>query len=151
MPMSYGLGLAWRFSDQFSIDLDVYRTHWSDYTLKDAQGNKRSPIDGLPKDQSDIKDTTQVRLGGEYLFILPHRYLVIPLRGGIFYDPEPSQGKTNDFFGISIGSGIGYKRIAFDAAYQFRWGSNVDTYNLIATSNADIIQHTVLLSCILHF
>ncbi len=151
MPMSYGIGLAWRFSDQLTIDMDVYRTQWSQYMLTDGQGNKMSPINALPESDSDIKDTTQIRIGGEYLFIKPDRNWVASLRGGAFYDPEPSQGKVNDFYGVSIGSGIGYKRYVLDAAYQLRWGNNVDTGNLIATSQADITQHLVLLSFILHF
>ncbi|MCK4488555.1 MAG: outer membrane protein transport protein, partial [Desulfobacterales bacterium] len=48
MPLSYGIGLAWRVSDALSFDLDVYRTHWSDYILTDSQGNELSPIDGRP-------------------------------------------------------------------------------------------------------
>ena len=151
MPMSYGLGVAWRFSDQFSIDLDVYRTHWSDYILEDENGNKFSPIDGKPASESDVGDTTQVRFGGEYLIIRPDQAMVIPLRAGLFYDPEPAHDGTKDFYGLSLGSGIGYKRFIVDLAYQLRWGRDVETDSLIANSTADITQHTVLLSVIYHF
>ena len=151
MPLSYGVGFAWRFSDQLTIDLDVYRTHWSKYILTDGQGNKMSPINALPESISDIQDTTQVRVGGEYLFIQPDSHWVISLRGGAFYDPEPSQGKVKDFYGLSIGSGISFQRYVFDLAYQLRWGKSVDSTNLIATSEADITQHLILFSFILHF
>lgn len=151
MPLSYGLGLAWRISDALSIDLDVYRTRWSKYILTDSQDNKFSPIDGRPQSDSDVKDTTQVRIGGEYLFIWQDTQVVVPVRGGIFYDPEPSHGTTRDFYGITIGSGIAYKGFIFDAAYQLRWGRGVDTGNLIAYSSADITQHLVLGSVIVHF
>jgi long-subunit fatty acid transport protein len=151
MPMSYGIGIAWRFSDAFSIDIDVYRTLWSKYILTDDQGNEFSPIDGRPKSQSQVKDTTQVRIGGEYLFIKQNMNMVIPVRAGFFYDPQPSEGSPEDFFGFAIGSGIAYKQFIFDVAYQFRWGNDVDTGNLIATSKADITQHTLLASIIFHF
>lgn len=151
MPLSYGVGFAWRFSDQFTIDLDVYRTHWSKYILTDGQGNKMSPINALPEGMSDIKDTTQIRIGGEYLFLFPERNIIIPLRAGLFYDPEPSQGEVKDFYGFSIGSGVAYKGFIFDVAYQLRWGRNVETGNLIATSEADVMQHTILASVIIHF
>jgi len=151
MPMSYGIGFAWRFSDQFTIDLDVYRTEWSEYILTDGQGNEFSPIDGRPKSISDVEDTTQIRFGGEYLFIDSDRNMVIPIRAGIFYDPEPSEDKVKDFYGITLGSGIGYKRFIFDLAYQLRWGKDVDTGNLIASSEADVTQHTILASFIVHF
>jgi long-subunit fatty acid transport protein len=150
MPISYGIGIAGRISDALSLDLDVYRTHWSDYILVDSQGNKFSPIDGRPEDESDVKDTTMVRLGAEYLFIMEQKELVVPVRGGFFYDPEPAHGSVKDFFGVAVGSGVAYKWIVFDLAYQLRWGTNVDTGNLIATTQGDIMQHNLLFSLILH-
>ena len=151
MPMSYGIGLAFRFSDALTVDLDIYRTDWSEYILTDGQGNQFSPIDGRPKSESDVKDTTQIRLGGEYLIIKPEKNLVVPLRAGFFYDPEPADGKVKDFYGFTLGSGIGYKRFIFDMAYQLRWGHQVDTGNLIANSKADVTQHLLLTSVIVHF
>jgi long-subunit fatty acid transport protein len=151
MPLSYGAGLAVRFSDVFTMDIDVYRTDWSEFFLKDSQGNKFSPIDGRPKSESNVKDTTQVRVGAEYLLISKTKNIIVPVRAGAFYDPEPSEGEVKDFYGIAFGSGIAYKQFIFDAAYQFRWGNDVDTGNLIATSEADVRQHSVLASIIFHF
>jgi long-subunit fatty acid transport protein len=155
MPMSYGIGIACRFSDELTVDLDVYRTKWSEYTLTDSQGNQFSPITGDLKSESNIKDTTQIRLGGEYLIIKPEKNLVVPLRAGVFYDPEPADGKVKDFYGFTLGSGIGYKRFIFDMAYQLRWGHQVDASDLISTqgddARADVIQHLILTSVILHF
>jgi long-subunit fatty acid transport protein len=151
MPMSYGLGLAWRVSDRLSLDLDVYRTDWSEYILTDSEGNKTSGIGGQAEKESNVGDTTQVRFGGEYLIIRPDQAMVIPLRAGLFYDPEPAYDGTRDFYGLSLGSGIGYKRFMFDLAYQLRWGRDVETDNLIANSTADTTQHTILFSLIYHF
>ena len=151
MPLSCGIGMAVRFSDAFSMGLDIYHTRWEDYTLTDGQGNEFSPIDSTPKNISDVSNTTQVRLGGEYLFIRPDKNWLIPLRGGAFYDPEPARDGVRDFYGLSIGSGISLPRFSIDLAYQFRWGSEVDTANLIATSEADVYQHQVLLSLIYYF
>ncbi len=151
MPMSYGLGVAWRVSDQLSFDLDVYWTEWSKYIVTDSEGNKTSGIGGQAENESDVGDTTQVRVGGEYLIIRPNQAMVIPLRAGLFYDPEPTYDGTKDFYGLSLGSGIGYKRFIFDLAYQLRWGRDVETDSLIANSTADVTQHTVLLSVIYHF
>lgn len=153
LPMSYGGGLSCRFSDRFTMDLDVYRTDWSEYYIEDGQGNKFSGVDGRLKGQSDVEDTTQVRLGAEYLFLLPERHLSVPVRGGIFYDPEPKEGDPEDFYGFSLGTGIGYKKFIFDVAYQFRWANNVDGENLISTGDTevDVRQHSVLASVIVHF
>jgi long-subunit fatty acid transport protein len=151
MPASYGGGLAWRVSDALSFDLDVYRTEWSGFVLIDSQGNRFSPVDGRPESSSKLKDTTQIRFGGEYLFISKKNHIVVPLRAGIFYDPETFYNDVRRFYGAAIGSGVAYKGIIFDVAYQLRWGRNVETGNLIATSRADIMQHLLLTSLIVHF
>ena len=151
MPLSYGLGVVWRVSDALCFDLDVYRTEWSEYILTDSWNNKFSPIDGQPEKDSNVEDTIQVRIGGEYLFIGQNTQVVVPVRGGIFYDPEPSHEALKDFYGIAIGSGIAYKRFIFDIAYQVRWGRSVDTGNVIYLSSADIMQHLLLASIIVHF
>jgi len=150
MPMSYGLGLAYRFSDNLSLALDLYRTKWSDYVLKDGQGNVFNPVTGKPASESCSGDTLQVRLGGEYLFILDQA--VIPLRAGVFYDPEPVEGGRDDFWGVSIGSGIVYGKTALDLAYVFRFGREVRTVNVgNFASSQDVDQHMLYFSVVYHF
>lgn len=149
MPTSFGLGLAFRISDALSYAVDFYYTDWGDYLLTDGQGNQFSPVDGLPKNLSDVESTTQVRFGVEYLFI--GEKSVVPLRAGLFFDPEPSHGDVKEFYGLAIGSGVVRKQMIFDIVYQARWGRDIDTGNLIATSEADILQHFVLASVIYHF
>ena len=150
MPMSYGIGLAYRFSDLFTASLDIYRTEWGDFILTDSKGNETSPITGRPISESDIGPTHQVRTGGEYLLIKP-KY-VIPLRGGVFYDPAPAEGSPDDYFGFSLGSGITYGRFIFDIAYQYRFGNNVGT-SILKNLNfsQDVEEHTVYSSVIIHF
>lgn len=148
LPASYGVGLAFRVSDTLSYAFDIYYTDWSDYLLTDGQDNEFSPVDGLPKNLSDVKDTTQVRFGVEYLFIGENK--VVPVRAGLFYDPEPAHRDVKKFYGLTLGSGVAYKQIIFDIVYQARWARNIDTGNLIATSKADVLQHLVLASLICH-
>lgn len=148
MPLSYGIGLSYRFSDAFTAALDLYRTEWQDFLWSRPSG-KESPITGRPEAESDIDPTTQVRIGCEYLFIDP-KY-VIPLRGGIFYDPAPAPGSPDDFFGVSIGSGFVRGRFIFDIAYHLRWGNNVGSHlyrNFDFSS--DLEEHTVYSSLIIH-
>jgi long-subunit fatty acid transport protein len=150
MPMSYGLGLAVRMSDALTLGLDAYRTEWSDYVLRDGQGNEFNPITGKRASESDISDTLQVRVGAEYLFILEK--VVIPLRAGVFYDPEPAEGSADDFWGFSIGSGIAYRKIVFDVAYVYRFGRDVRTVTVgNQDSSQDVDQHMVYMSFIYHF
>jgi photosystem II stability/assembly factor-like uncharacterized protein/long-subunit fatty acid transport protein len=148
MPLAYGIGWSRRFSDAFTLAVDIYRTHWDDYILTDGQGNPFGPIDGRPKSQSQVEPTTHARLGVEYVLMQPHRQTAIPIRAGLFYDPEPGEDGSRDFFGLALGGGFTRPQFSFDVAYQLRWGPDVDSGNLIASSSADVIQHTVLASII---
>ncbi|MFC1839601.1 OmpP1/FadL family transporter [Thermodesulfobacteriota bacterium] len=151
MPASYGLGLAVRFTDEFSMALDLYRTDWQDFLLRQASGREISLITGQEISRSNTEATHQVRVGAEYLFILKNKYIV-PLRGGIFYDPEPTENDPDEFYGFSIGGGLAVGSIVLDAAYQFRWGSNVRKVRLGNEEiGQDVGQHTVYVSLIYHF
>jgi long-subunit fatty acid transport protein len=150
MPMSYGIGLAYRYSDSFTAAFDIYRTAWDDFELKDGQGNAFSPISGRPSSESDIDPTHQVRIGAEYLIITP-KY-IIPLRAGLFYDPAPAEGSPDDFFGFSIGSGIAVGRWIFDMAYQYRFGNDVGKSMIQNLDfSQDVEEHTLYSSLIVHF
>lgn len=151
LPMSYGLGLSARLSDSLTVSLDVSRTHWSDFRREETTQDNTLVVDnGAPagrgravlRGQSD--DVTSVRLGTEYLWLLPKSALAF--RGGVFYDPEPSDGRPDDFFGFSLGSGIAINRFLFDVAYTFRTGT-------VSGEAADtgVSQHTILSSIIYHF
>jgi long-subunit fatty acid transport protein len=150
MPMSYGLGLAYRFSDQWTVSADVYRTEWEDFILTQSDGQTLSPVSGLKASESDVDGATQVRLGTEYLVIKP-KYLV-PLRAGVFYDPAPAEGSPDSYFGFSLGSGVGIGRFIFDIAYQYRFGNDVGSSILRHLEfSEDIGEHTVYASLIVHF
>jgi hypothetical protein len=128
----------------------LYRTDWQDYVITQADGREISPITGQDASLSDSQPTHQVRVGGEYLFI--RKNSVIPVRAGLFYDPEPTANSPDDFYGISIGSGIAKGRIVFDAAYQYRWGNNVRMVRLGTEEvEQDVQQHTIYMSVIYHF
>jgi long-subunit fatty acid transport protein len=151
MPLSYGLGWSRRFRDRWTVSLDAYRTEWQDYRLVDSQGNEFSPIDGRFKEASDVDATHHLRLGAEYLFLMPGNATALPLRAGLFYDPEPAEGSPRDFYGLALGAGISRLRFSCDLAYQLRWARDADSGNLIADSRADVLQHTILLSLIYYF
>ena len=151
MPLSFGFGIALRFSDAFTASLDIYHTQWSKFVLEDSSGARRSPITGNLTRDSHVANTTQVRLGAEYLFILTNT--VIPIRGGLFYDPEPADNHSEDFWGITLGTGVSIKNAVIDIAYQYRQGNNVGNQALtsIPGSEADVFQHLIIASLIYHF
>ena len=150
MPMSYGIGLSYRFSDSLSAALDIYRTEWDDFIYTDEDGNETSAISFKPADESDIEPTTQIRFGVEYLIIMDRS--VIPLRGGCFYDPAPAEGSPDHYHGISLGSGIATGNIVIDLAYQYRFGNGVYDYmNENLDFSADVKEHIMYASIIYHF
>lgn len=168
MPASYGIGFAYRHSDRLTVSLDIYRTEWSEFAITSkATGERKNPLSNQPVGKGKPRDTTQVRLGAEYLIIGDR--MVIPLRAGLFYDPEPGMLKTgnqtagsaiddstwssklNDFFGFSVGSGIAIDSWAFDISYQYRSGNRVTSDVTLQDINMDTTQHTVMSSLIYHF
>lgn len=149
MPASYGIGLAYRHSDMITFALDVYRTDWSHFILRDPEENEKNPLTGANIRSGRLKDTTQVRFGTEYLHIKERN--VIPLRFGLFYDPEPATGHIDDYYGFSFGTGLARDRLVFDISYQYRMGRNVTTdFPSAADSDPDIDQHTVMASLIFY-
>jgi len=150
MPLSYGFGIAYRFSDSFTTSLDLYRTEWDDFVHTDSNGNKTSFVSGKPVSESDIDPTTQIRFGSEYLLIKPT--YVVPFRFGLFYDPAPQEGSPDEYCGATLGSGYGRGRLIFDMAYQYRWGENVGKSLVRAFDfSQDVREHTVYISLIIHF
>ncbi|MEI6150006.1 MAG: outer membrane protein transport protein [bacterium] len=150
MPLAYGLGLAYRHNDRLSFAVDLYRTEWSQFSLTGADGVKRSPLSGHPLSDTRLDDTLWVRAGVEYLTITDN--YVIPLRAGLFYDPAPADGGHDDFYGLSLGTGLGYQRFIFDLAYQYRWGNHVGTASLPQVGlSQDISEHRLYASLIVHF
>ena len=150
MPLSYGIGFAYRFSDNFTTSFDVYRTQWDDFIHKDSHGIKTSFVSAKPVSESDIAPTTQVRLGAEYLFV--KSACVLPLRFGLFYDPAPQEGGPDEYYGVTVGSGYASGKVVFDIAYQYRWADDVGASLVKAFDfSQDVQEHTLYTSCIIHF
>ena len=125
MPLSCGVGVAYRFSDNWSLSADLYMTDWSNFILTDPNGEHYSFISGEKEELSNVQATYQIRFGSEYLIINKRKETIIPIRAGIFYDPMPSDGSPDNFYGFSMGTGISTGPYVFDIAYQYRLGVNV--------------------------
>jgi len=131
MPLSYGFGICFNFSESLALSLDLYRTYWDKYVLVYGKSGKEwSPVNKRLKEHANITPTTQVRGGAEYVIQNPRQD--IHLRFGTFYDPEPAGGRPDNIYGISCGSGITYRGkakkelYALDFMYQYRFGERHD-------------------------
>lgn len=180
-PAALGLGVAYRFpNDKLTLSMDVTRREWDQFEIRDPENRsflmrRRSGVTGLPMSQSPkIDPTYTVRLGMEYVFVddsKPEQHWLPSLRAGIYYDPEPSGGRkdrfwgigTNalsrgdgspdDYWGVALGAGVLIRdRVNIDMAYTYRWGKDVrkDTFGLFGT-DADVDQHTLYLSTVIYF
>lgn len=150
MPASCGIGFAYRRSDRWTLALDVYWTDWSQFVIRDGEGVERNPLNLRPTSEGRLHDTVQVRAGSEYLLIGEKH--VVPLRLGVFYDPEPATGDVDGYYGFSLGTGYVRRRFSLDASYQFRAGNHVaGDIPSVQGSSADVAQHTLMLSFIFYF
>jgi long-subunit fatty acid transport protein len=180
-PSAFGIGAAYRFpNDKLTVSFDITRREWNQFEILDPQNanpalRRKSGVTGLNKSLTEIDPTYTVRLGAEYVFVddsKPKQDYLPSLRGGLFYDPEPSggrpdlwygigfrgkdpkgNGEPNDFYGFSLGAGVLVKdRVNLDIAYVYRFGNGArdDTFGLFGT-DADVEQHTVYLSTVVYF
>lgn len=144
-PMSVGVGLGLRYNDALSFSTDIVWTDWSEYKQKNTDTDEMSyPLGGR------ANDTHAVKCGTEYLLF--GNKTILPVRGGLFYDPRPSQDDPVDVYGFSVGSGITFNRFSIDGAYQFRWANNVDGKDFgLEGTHFDLTEHLFLTSIIVYF
>lgn len=176
-PDSLAVGVARRFNDRFTLALDVTRTDWNDFTMKDGSGRRFSLVDASPLDnrltRPDLDPTITVRLGGEYVFVPSPPPVTLKalwsLRGGLFIDQEPAtgkpqgfywpweargDGKPDTFYGVALGAGVQlHRRANIDVAYQLRYGPgvNADFIRGLPGFEEDVVQHRALLSLVWYF
>jgi long-subunit fatty acid transport protein len=177
-PATVAVGIAHRFNDRLTLSLDVTRTDWNDFYVKDAFGNRFSLVDfsdlDIPQTRPHFDPTYTVRLGMEHVFIPaePEEKLntLWSLRCGLFYDEEPATGRSRPsgfelvagrgsgepdrFYGFAVGAGLlAYQRVNFDVAYQLRYGNDVnrDFVRGVTGFREDTVQHRILLSTVLYF
>jgi long-chain fatty acid transport protein len=151
-PESWGVGVGYRYSDRLSFALDAYLTRWSQYEMKgedeDGDNYTISLLTGSD-DTADVSDTTQIKVGAEYLWILP-KY-VFALRGGGFYDPEPLADEINDFYGLAVGGGVVYRNFVVDAAIQYKWANDFKGELIERTyAKTDVQDYLVIVSLVYH-
>lgn len=178
LPATLAVGAARRFGDRLTLSLDVSRTDWKDFWVKDKSGNHYSLVNfGNFNDilaPPTFDPTYTVRFGGEYVFLPPPgmEYTRLArlwsLRAGVFFDQEPASGKAKQgisffnrgdgepetFYGVALGAGLlANQRVNIDVAYQLRYGPGVnqDFIRGLAGFEEDVIQHRILLSTVIYF
>lgn len=162
-PASAALGVAYRASDALVLSADVTWVPWGDFRLIDEAENEFL-ISGDPVGDNDFKPAgssspdphvdavVTVRTGIEQLFRLDGWLLAV--RSGVFYDPEPSRGAPENFWGCSAGIGATFSHFSVDVAYQFRFGLDVTGIALLRNvieapdQSIDIYRHSLYASLV---
>jgi long-subunit fatty acid transport protein len=177
IPDTWALGVAYRANDRFTVAMDVSRTDWNDFLVRDSRGRKSSLVDGADlsdrRRRTDIDPAYTVRLGAEYVFIPREPGIDLPrlwtLRGGLTYEEEPAsnrstrstrdyfrrgEGSPDRFYGASLGIGLLLgQRVNIDLAYQLRYGPGVnrDLDPGASGFDDDELRHRVFLSTVIYF
>lgn len=120
-PETYGAGLAYRPHQQWLLALDWTRTSWSQASFMPMGGS----LDNLNffdlKENTQTPDAETLRFGTEYLLFSGDS--VIPLRVGIFKEPQPTvdsiSGDIRVFRGYTLGIGWKVRSFGVDLAYKF--------------------------------
>jgi long-chain fatty acid transport protein len=120
LPATAALGVNYRFSDAWQVNLDLDWTGWSAYDkleVKDSSGAVRNSLVSA----KDYEDVTAVRIGVEYA--LSEQWA---LRGGFLTEPSPVPEETydprlpdGDRNGYVIGAGYDSGQWTVDFAYMF--------------------------------
>jgi long-subunit fatty acid transport protein len=153
-PLYWALGSVWRWNNRLSTSFDVSQTWWSDYSFKEEGGTRKNPLDGSDHGEHPLDDCWSLRTGTEYLWVL--KRTEIPLRGGLSWEQRPAIGKPDDYWGISLGTGIsigkGPNKVIIDIAYTYTWANSV-MGSLVPDKDigSDVQRHDVYVSCIYHF
>lgn len=173
-PATVSLGAAYRHNDRLTLSCDVSRTDWSDVYVRAADGTRYSLVDGTDLHKafgrSNFDPAYAVRLGAEYTFIPKVRGETLDylwtVRGGLFLEQEPAShrdprrplaagsGKPDNFYGTTLGVGLLLRqRINLDAAYQYRFGRDVngDLNPGVSDFHADEDSHRLVLSMVFYF
>lgn len=157
LPPTYALGISYRMSDALTISFDVTRKDWDELLWRNDRGETFGLFTDFPVDPNDpvvsprIDPTYALRFGVEYLKILEKT--VVPIRGGVFYDPIPSVGSPHSEYGVSFGSGLSLGNLIVDFAYQYRARFDVPGREIGYKGYIfeDEKQHILLFSTIYHF
>ncbi|HAT10180.1 MAG TPA: hypothetical protein DCS97_06230 [Planctomycetes bacterium] len=137
-PSSLTIGAAWRQGDVHIVSGDATVTRWREYRIQDAT-KITSPVQSF-LDPEDFPDLWTLRLGYEYIAILP-RVILVP-RVGFMVEDLPASTKAADlgvgveqvgptrdrWWGASAGLGICQRQVTWDMAVQVRYGNDVGTY-----------------------
>ena len=154
-PLYWSVGALVKANDKLYTSVDLSQTCWSDFSFQ-AEGEPRiNPLDGTPHGQNEVNDCWGVRWGTEYLLIFPKTE--IPLRGGLSWEQRPAIGNPDEYWGVSVGSGVSLGKdlgkLIIDVAYSYTWANDA-LKSLVPDQKGlktDVVEQQIYVSGIWHF
>lgn len=139
-PGAFGVGASWRPRSALTLSADYTRTFWSNGRIldffvlpaKEPDKDEPAPVPFPPLPYPTLDDprqfdTTQIRLGAEYVVIGAR--VKVPLRAGVFANRQyfaDAFGQAPRFIGLSVGTGLIVGPVLFDVAYVREQGTYPD-------------------------
>ena len=165
-PTGWGLGLAYRPTAAITLALDYSKRNWSDGKVdwEDPQFEDTT----FPYLYFDRQfDTSSIRLGFEYAFVLGNN-AVVPFRLGYFQEDQIAAyfwgGDQPDSTGYTVGTGFAYKNFQIDIAYVHTsadtetmegewddWDPDLGNYHATYFGSFDSTIDRIMLSAIVRF
>ena len=146
MPDVWGVGLSYRFNEAFTVNLDVNRIRYSQLTRNITSAFDATTASDAPLSTLKLSDGTEIRVGGEYVFVdLP---VPLSIRAGVWRDPEHTihyhgddpdsiesrifSASTGDQTHYTFGMGLAFERFSIDFGADL--SKYYDTYSLAAVA-----------------
>lgn len=133
-PPSLTIGGAWRHADTHTITGDFTATRWSQYYIEDGNG-RRNPVN-FAIDPSDNRDLWSLRVGYEYVAILP-RAVLVPRVGALVellpaataapsvFAADQVEPTADRWVGVTAGLSVCLRQVIWDLGAQVRHGNDV--------------------------
>ncbi len=126
-PETWGLGGAWRPTPRWLVALDWSRTPWTKANLY-LPGEPDAPVNFFDPgtERQQVLDANSLRMGVEYVTFVGDK-LLVPLRAGVFREPQPERdvvtGAQRVLRGWTLGVGVRFRQLMLDVAYRHARGS----------------------------
>ncbi|TKJ33395.1 hypothetical protein CEE39_04015 [bacterium (candidate division B38) B3_B38] len=111
IPSVIGFGAGYRVNSRLTLGMDVALFGWKKYEV--TYFGETTP--------RSFASRTKVNLGAEYLLPIRigQRKVILPLRLGYYYDPQPPLNPETNYHNLTLGGGLKLWRLNFDAAFTY--------------------------------
>jgi hypothetical protein len=108
-PLVAGIGVSCKFSPKFRAASDFTFYNWSKYKVNFYEEELERDLKDIIKIGAGIEHSSSRRIFGQEV--------IIPLRAGLIYDPQPMKEPNSSYFYLSLGTGVHWGKFLFDGGF----------------------------------